>query len=113
LESYTVRVYTNPKTIKYYSYRYEKYVTVPKGYRSDGASGAIDVCPKGYYVHDWICGNYLDVGPEPVAGVFDDDSKCTNWMASNILGDILAEEGFWIRRHTWLWATYFFGGSKL
>ena len=94
--------YKSPKKIVYYSERYEKYITVAEGYPSDGATGAIDVCPKAWFVHDKLCD----------FGHFDDGSLCNNWQASQILTDILKEEGFWFRQYTWLWATWLIGGGK-
>ena len=96
--------YTSLSQITYYSSRYNKRVTVPKGYMSDGATGAIDIKDStSWWVHDWLC----DVGR------FDDGTECTNWQASAILSDILVEEGHRIRSVTWRWTTFLFGGKKL
>lgn len=94
--------YRNAMAFTYYSFRYHKHVTVPYLYPSDGATGAIDVCPKAWLVHDVLCDS----------GVFDDGTQCTNWQASMILSDILKEEGYWIRQFTWLCMTWLFGGGK-
>lgn len=94
--------YKNPELIIYYSERYSKCITVPIGYPSDGATGALDVCPKAWYVHDKLCD----------FGHFDDGSPCTNWQASTILSDILKEEGYWFRTHTWKYTTFLFGGGE-
>ena len=96
------KIYHNPKKFVYYSKRYQEFVTVPKGYKSDGATGAIDISSKGWWVHDVLCDT----------GRFDSGKKCTNWQASKVLSDILKEEGRWFRKHTWLWATFLFGGGK-
>ena len=97
-------MYSNPLQISYCSMRYGKRITVPSGYLSDGATGAIDISDSiSWYVHDWLC----DVG------LFDDGTECTNWQASAILSDILLEEGHRIRSVTWRWTTFLFGGDKL
>lgn len=95
-------MYTCPKTIEYYSKRYKKYVTVAEGYRSDGATGAVDIYSNGWWVHDVLCDK----------GVFDDETPCNNLQASNILHDILRKEGRWFRARSWWLATYLFGGGK-
>tara|TARA_R110002050_G_scaffold124575_4_gene243781 strand:- start:876 stop:1217 length:342 start_codon:yes stop_codon:yes gene_type:complete len=94
--------YINDEKFIYYSKRYKKYVTVPEGFISDGATGARDVDSKGWWVHDVLC----------VDGFFDDGSECTNWQASSILGDILKDEGYWFRGRSWFIATWFMGGGK-
>lgn len=104
--------YTLDKTIVYHSGRYNKTVTVPKGFVSDGATYALDICPKSWYVHDWMCGSWLGRGPLPRGGVFDDGSKMTNWQCSKIFSDILKEEGYLLIPHTRFWATWLFGGGK-
>ena len=45
-------MYKNKAEIKYYSKRYNKHVTVPKGYNSDGATGAIDIYSDAWWIHD-------------------------------------------------------------
>jgi hypothetical protein len=95
--------YLNPEEFIYYSKRYDKTVTVPKDYPSDGATGAFDVCAKAWFTHDVLCDS----------GVFDDGTQCSNWQASQILSDILADDcNRWFRKHTWFWATWLFGGGK-
>ena len=94
--------YSAPERIVYFSPRYEKTVTVPKGYLSDGASGpASDIMSNAWWVHDVMCDT----------GKWDDGTPCTNWQASQVLHDILKSEGRWIRCLTWKWATFLFGGS--
>ena len=88
---------------KYYSKRYNKFVTVPKGYVSDGATGAIDVDSDAWWVHDVLC----------PPGTFDDGATCTNWQASTILSDILKVDQYPLRTVYWKWLTYWFGGNKL
>lgn len=95
-------MYINPKEIVYYSKRYNKYVVVPEGYPSDGATGAIDIFSNAWWVHDVLCDR----------GTWDDDTPCTNWQASTVLSDILREEGRYIRAVYWWPATWLFGGGK-
>jgi len=95
--------------IDYYSKRYNKYINVPKGYKSDGATGAIDIEDSiSWWVHDKLCDT----------GMFSDNTRCTNWQASVILSDILRSE--WginkplriLRAYAWLPATFLFGGGE-
>ena len=90
------------KNIEYYSGRYDKYVIAKKGERFDGATGAIDIDSFGWIIHDVLCRD----------GVFADGTPCNNWQASQVLSDILKSEGRCIRRHSWFWATWLFGGGK-
>jgi len=94
--------YKCPATIVHWDHKYKKQVTVPKGYYSDGATGACDIDSRAWWVHDKLC-DY---------GTFDDGTKCTNWQASMILRRILWDEGFWIRAFTWRPMTHLFGGGK-
>lgn len=106
-------MYVNPQEIAYHSERYGKTVTVPKGYVSDGATGAIDLCPEAFMVHDWLCGNWVGYGPRPPVGRWDDGFKLTNFQASTIYSDILRENGFWfVALGRWT-ATYLFGGTLI
>lgn len=86
---------------KYYSLRYFKSIYVEKGFKSDGASGAIDICSKGWLVHDKICETWE----------WDDGTPISNFQASMVLHDILKEEGRWFRCYTWFLATFLFGGT--
>lgn len=95
-------MYVREETLVYYSERYDKYITVPEGYLSDGATGAIDIDSDGWWVHDKLCDT----------GLFDDGTKCTNWQASTILSDILRSEKRWFRAIYWWPMTYLFGGGK-
>lgn len=97
-------MYYNNAEFTYYSHRYNKAVTVPLNYKSDGASGpALDVCSKAWFSHDMLC----------ETGLWDDGTKCTNWQASQVISDILKDDcGRWFRAHTWFWATFLFGGGK-
>ena len=94
--------YINDIQFTYYSQRYDKLITVPKGYHSDGATGAKDITSRGWWVHDVLCDR----------GTFDDGTKCNNWKASTILSDILKVEGRWFRARSWFVATWLFGGGK-
>lgn len=89
-------------SFSYFSVRYVKSVYLPAGYKSDGATGAVDISSIAWWVHDYLC-DY---------GKFSDGSKCSNWQASSILHDILLSEGRWFRAHTWRWATFLFGGGE-
>ena len=95
--------YTNPADYVYRSPRYDKTVTVPKGYISDGASGpAIDIWSRAWWVHDVMC----------ASGKWDDGTRCTNYEASQVLSDVLRGEGRWLRSWYWKWATFLFGGDQ-
>ncbi len=95
-------MYILAKSIWYISARYGKEVLVPKGYQSDGATGARDIDSRGWWVHDVLC-EY---------GVFYDGTPCTNWEASMILHDILRQEGRWFRARSWFIATWLMGGGE-
>jgi len=75
------------KGFTYYSERYGKSITVPKGFKTDGATGVPDLAQEAWEVHDFIFSG----------GGFDDGTYPTNWQASNIYCDILTEKGFPIR----------------
>ncbi len=86
---------------KMYSKRYKKWVSLYRGFKSDGATGAKDLYDSwSWWFHDGI----TDIP------AFDDGTPCTAWQASMILKDILCAEGRKFRRYSWKWAT-FFGGS--
>jgi len=104
--------YTAQRKRVYISKRYGMMtITVPKGYQSDGASGAIDIHSDSWWIHDWICGNWSGVGPKPVGGQFDSGHLINNKMASQILSDILRSEGRWLRAQYWYTFTWLFGGG--
>lgn len=96
------RIYTLKYDITYKSKRYDKVVSVPKGYKSDGATGAIDIASEAWWVHDKLCDT----------GLFDDGTLCSNKKASTILSDILRKEGRKYRAFYWHWSTLWFGGGK-
>jgi len=107
--------YEVTKRYRFYSRRYNRWLTIPAGFYSDGATNAPDIVSDAWIVHDHIC-RY---------GVWDDGTLIDNWTASTVLADILWNEakviagmglrweGF-IRRCrsvSWWFATYFFGGG--
>lgn len=94
--------YAFPYRIVYYSERYGKRVTVPAGYPTDGATGAIDIFSHAWPVHDVLCDR----------GAWDDGTAVTNWQASQVLSDILEQEGRRVRAFYWKWATFFLGGGE-
>lgn len=114
-------MYINPEFITYKDPKTGKTLTVPPGYKSDGATGGFDVCPPSFFAHDWGCGNYLGDGPKPVGGVWDDGSKMTNWQLSTLHSNMLKEcaKTKNYKRKTllnlmslWRWpATFLFGGG--
>lgn len=94
--------YIVDEQIKYYSERYKKYITVPKGFKSDGATMAIDIVSLGWVVHDRIC----------EVPFFDDGTSISAWKAANILSDILKQEKRWFRSFSWKYTTFLFGCKK-
>jgi hypothetical protein len=88
--------------IRYTSPRYGKTITVPAGRVSDGATGAMDITSRGWWVHDELCNT----------GQWDDGTPLTNWQCSQVLQDILAAEGRTWQSKRWFWATWLFGGGK-
>lgn len=92
----------------YYSHRYNRTIKLPYGMLSDGATGALDVCPRAFFVHDRIC-NFPEFSDEFLSPKA---RKITAWIAANILSDILKAEGYGLRSRTWFWATFFFGCDK-
>ena len=90
------------ENIAYYSTRYNQWITIKKGDKSDGATSAPDINSFCWLIHDDLC-NF---------GVFEDGTKCTNWQASMVLSDLLSEEDKYIRSKTWFVATWLFGGGK-
>ena len=95
--------YRNKEEIVYHSPRYNRYITVPKGYPSDGATFAVDIYSDAWWVHDLMCDR----------GTWDDGAPCTNLQASRVLSDILKSEKRRFRSVYWFWCTLAFGGTKL
>jgi hypothetical protein len=83
-----------------YSRRYRKFIFLPKGFGSDGATGAKDLHGSwSWPFHDVITNS----------GKFNDGTPCTAWQASMILRDILHAEGHFARKYIWKWATLLLG----
>lgn len=94
--------YRLDKAITYYSKRLKKHITVPAGYISDGATGAMDISSRAWWVHDILCDR----------GETDDGTKISNWQCSCVLHDILKEEGRYWQAKRWGAATWLFGGGE-
>ncbi len=90
------------ENIAYFSKRYNKWVGVEKGDRSDGATFAQDLDSFGWIFHDELCND----------GAFENGVTCNNWQASHVLTDIMKVEKYWFRTRSWFWATWLFGGGK-
>lgn len=90
------------ESIVYYSPRYKRTITVPVGEDSDGATGAMDITSRGWWVHDQLCKR----------GCWDDGTKLSNWQCSQVLQDILVDEGRWWQSKGWFWATLLCGGGE-
>ena len=86
-------------TLVYTSPRYGKKITVPAGFQSDGATGAIDIWSDSWWVHDKICDD-----PH-----WDDGAPITAWQAATVLHDILEKEGHWARAWYWRLSTFLLG----
>ena len=97
--------YTAKEAHSYYSPRYDKSISWPKGYKSDGATYAPDVSWEAFFAHDVACDR----------GKWDDGTAITRWEASNVYADILRGNGWFgkvISYHR-KYLTYWFGGKKL
>lgn len=90
------------ETIVYSSPRYNKTITVPSGRISDGATGAMDITSRGWWIHDELC----------LTGKWDDGTPISNWQASQVLQDVLESEGRYWQSKRWFWATWLIGGGK-
>lgn len=90
------------ETYTYYSKRYNRSVTVYKGDRSDGATGAWDIQSDAWWVHDALCSR----------GAWDDGTRISNWDCSTVLRDILYDDGYYYRAYYWWSATFLFGGGE-
>lgn len=91
------------KAITYYSKRYKKYITLPAGMISDGASGpAEDIVSLSWWVHDRLCGTYR----------WDDGTYCSSWQSSMVMRDILLAEGRYIRANRWFVAVLIYQTYK-
>jgi hypothetical protein len=74
----------------FYSRRYEKRTTAPKGFQCDGATGVPDTKEKCYRIHDW----------DFFAAIWDDGTPMSFEEANNNYTDLLAEKGHWILART-------------
>lgn len=93
------RTYTLDEPVAYRSRRYDKWVVIPRGYRSDGASGpATDVASLAWWLHDKLCDDKRWADGTPI----------TRLQRSQVLADILRDEGRAIRAVTWFLATFLF-----
>ncbi len=87
---------------RFYSKRYNRFLTVRAGMYSDGATCARDLKDTdAWLVHDYIC-RYAK---------WDDGTLIDNWTASTVLADELWSDGYKIEAITWWWATYLWGGG--
>jgi len=93
--------YVLNEEIVYTSPRYGKTITIPAGYRSDGATGAMDITSRGWWIHDRLC-----------EGFWDDGTSLTNWQCSAVLHDVLISEGRYWQAKRWAVATWLFGGGR-
>lgn len=84
--------------ILYFSKRYNRVVYIEAPYRSDGASGAIDIASKGWWVHDKLCEDKA----------WADGSPCSAWQSSMVLYDIMVSEGYTVRAPVWAFFTFAF-----
>lgn len=91
--------YISTEKFTYYSERYNKMITLPKGTWSDGATLAPDLLSNGWGVHDIL----------RRCKTFDDVSPCSNFQASMILFDILWEERRYVNAPIWAIGTYLWG----
>ena len=91
------------ENIGYLSERYQKWVIREAQDNSDGATGAKDIDSFSWLFHDELCDT----------GKWEDGTPCTNWQGSNVCSDILDEENYWFRKHSWFVATWLFGGEEL
>ena len=90
------------KEIVYTSPRYGKTITIPSGMISDGATGAMDITSRGWWIHDQLC----------LTGCWDDGTPLSNWQCSQVLQDVLKSEGRYWQSKRWFFATFIFGGGK-
>lgn len=95
--------YVCNENIGYFSERYQKWIIREAKDDSDGATYAKDIDCFGWLFHDELCDT----------GLWEDGTPCTNWQGSMVLSDILKEQGFWFRTHTWFISTWLMGGDKL
>ena len=93
------RHYRLRSPIRYYSKRYKKWIVVPKGFISDGATFAIDITTRAWWIHDLLCKE----------NKFEDGTKCNRWQSSMILSDCLWEDDYRIQSILWFMPTLIAG----
>jgi hypothetical protein len=87
-----------------YSRRYDRWIHIDAGTLSDGATGAKDLLSSwSWWFHDELCSNCC----------WSNGSPCSAKQASQVVSDILDDEGRDIRRWTWKFCTYWFGSRKI
>lgn len=87
----------------YYSDRYDQFKTIPAGYRSDGATFALDIKnSSAWLIHDHICD----------LPFWDDGTPIKAYHAAKVLGDCLRSDGYYFRSFYWAWSTLLFGCHK-
>lgn len=87
---------------RYWSEKYKKWLTIPKGMYSDGATCARDLeDTDAWLIHDHIC-RYAR---------WDDGTPISNWQGSTVLSIELKKDGYWLESFTWKYATYLLGGG--
>lgn len=98
-------MYEAQHTYLRYFDKYKKWLCLPKGFVSDGATLAFDIESDGWWWHDLVCRK-----PE-----WFDGSAVSDCQASDILSIVLKEEGRAVRHVTWRYATWVFRsiGHKL
>ena len=74
----------------FFSERYQKTTTAPKGFHCDGASGVRDTKEKCYRIHDW---NFF-------SAIWDDGSPMSFEQANNNYTDLLSEKSHWFYSRT-------------
>jgi len=85
-----------------YCARYDKWVSLPQDYHSDGASGTASDVGTAWLWHDRLC----------EVRKWEDGSEASAWQASAFLKDCLAEEGRPWRSNAWALATYFWQRAR-
>lgn len=95
-------MYECDKDYHYFSHRYYKRVFIKKGTLSDGATGALDIHSAAWWVHDELCktARWADLSP------------ARPWQCACVLGDVLRQEGRYLRSIYWKYFTYLFGCKK-
>lgn len=94
--------YALDEPLSYWSPRFRKRKTVPRGTESDGATWAPDILSLSWWIHDELCKD----------GTWDDGTPVTAYQAARVLGDILWTEKQWLRSVLWGLLTFLFGCLK-